>query len=135
MNINDCIEMKYGCANDRSLSKDTEASSNEVGYDMTSSFNSISSNLPNLSFVDKAVHDIMESAYDENSTSDKCIMKFIINCLHEQILSLKEDLNYLKHESRVKNSTIDRLFDELYELRDKRRKHHQLSESSIDLDK
>ena len=74
-----------------------------------------------LSYVDRAVQDIMDNDSNMNITDcSKNIMKIMIDSLHDQVISLKEEIVYLRTESNVKNSTIGRLFHELDILRKKK---------------
>ena len=142
--------MKYGCSNDINLEYLHESNSSTLNqielinfdsnasivsshtfnnYDLTSSsFDSEDSRLSDMTYVDRAVHEIMENS--NNSSCNTNVMTCIINFLYEQMSNLKNEITYLKAESKVKNSTIDRLFNEIAELR--KAKAHNL-ESSLDL--
>lgn len=115
--------MKYGCAKDTNLSysnvnsSPTNESYDSENYDITSSFNLEVSDASHLSYVDHAVRDIMfNNSFENTMGSEKGsnkIMKFIINCLHEQVTSMKEEIVFLRADAKCKNSTIGSLFREL----------------------
>ena len=115
--------MKYGCAIDCNLlclngnntfTTDENASRcTNQDYSMTSSFMSDElSGLSSMAYVDRAVHDIMSNNSPNKFESNKNnIMKFLINCLHGQIETMKQEIAFLRTDSKCKNSTIDQLFN------------------------
>ena len=100
---------------------------------ITSSFNLSESSL-NMSYVDRAVLDIMGSENPYNPEYSRNIMKFLMSSLHDQISALKSENAFLRVESNVKNSTIGQLFNELSNLRGTVRPFSPSSDSSVDLD-
>ena len=119
--------MIYGY-NDLSLSSQSDIHSsfsrkscdplNVSSYSMTSCETSNDSRMDSLSFVDRAVNDIMGTKEGSiNQDDNSRVMKFMISCLHDQISTLRAEITYLRTESNIKNSTIDRLFFEISNLR------------------
>ena len=86
--------MKYGFTEQLSIMNDSDLitfdnthNTSSSGYDMTSSFLLSESS---LSYVDRAVQDIIGKDNTDNSNHDKNVMKFIIDRLHEQIKTMRE---------------------------------------------
>ena len=109
--------MKYECAIDCNLlclnenntfTTDENASRcTNQDYSMTSFMSDELSGLSSMTYVDRAVHDIMSNNSPNNSESNKNnIMKFMINCLHGQIKTMKQEIAFLRKDSKCKNSTV-----------------------------
>ena len=122
-------------ANSSSSDNDFYDSETDNNYDMTDSFNSDVSDELSLSYVDRAVHDIMVSDNTsnimENNADKHIIMKFMISCLHEQIISLKKEVEHLRTDAKCKNSTISSLFSELASLQSDQNNPVPMSNSSF----
>ena len=73
----------------------------------------------------------MSNNSPNNSESNKNnIMKFMINCLHGQIETMKQEIAFLRTDSKCKNSTIDHLFNQIPFLRENHRSPPPISDLS-----
>ena len=97
----------------------------------TSPFASTNSDVDGLSNTN-ASREIIYSYVSEDDAVRINLMSYVVNSLYDQISILKDDIVFLRAESKSKSSTIGQLFSELAELRKNNDFHRSaLSDSSI----
>ena len=116
--------MKYGCFNDPEFTfingtdLNMSINSSDINISSISSIHpSFSTGSDGLSFVDALVRDIINNNSSDEIPVPTNVMNLVVSLLYDQINMLKDDVIFLRAESKCKSSTIGNLFNELAELR------------------